>query len=793
MNIKKLLRIIFRNKVYSLLNIAGLAVGITSAALIFLWVESKVNFNKSISDSSNIYVAGHHRVDQAGQYETYIISTHLLSDVLNDEFPEVIRNTRYFQENLIFVPENTTHSFEEIGAYADTTLFSMINMTLVNGDVSSAFNPAYPILLSQSMARKLYGTEDPVGKGLLNEARMYEVTGVFEDLPDNTTFKFEWLIPFRVFQEDTKKLFEIDNWGTNWMKLYAQLVPDADIDQLNQKLKTLPMEKAGPDYEGTEIFLYPINRTLLYGDFKDGMETGGGYNKTVRLFFLIGILILTIACINFMNLSTAHSQKRALEVGVRKTFGTKRKYLIRQFLIEAGIITCISLVLSLGFILLFLPLFNNLIDARLTFDLTNPLIPGGLLAMGLFCTLLAGSYPAFYLSSFNTVNTLKMQKVAKGGITSWIRQGLVVFQFTMAFILICTTFVIYLQIQLAQNRDIGLGKDNVVTFAATKELTNSYSAVRNDLLNTGMVESCGFSFEPLLRLGGMANPWYWNGKEPNDDKSLTYNYISSGLIDAAGIKLIEGTDFNESKTNSEGIREVIINETLARRMGEEGRVGGRLGQSPEKNMEIVGIMKDFVYNDPYMTDPGSVIFFNRPERTTYLFVRLRPDVNAFEAIGRIQSELKNFTPNHAFEPTFMTERFDRMFEEDKLVEKLSALFALLAVFISCLGLFGLSSFSAEQRTKEIGVRKVLGASILDILVLLGKAYTVLLLISFVIGIPISIYITNRYLKDYAYKIEPGWNIFAAVALFITIIALLTVSSLSLKAALANPVKSIKTE
>lgn len=793
MNFKKIFRIIFRNKTYSLLNIAGLAVGITAAALIFLWVESKVNFNKTIPGSENIYVAGHHVVNQAGEYNTYIISTHLLSDVFNDEYPEVVHNTRYFTENLIFVPENTTHSFEEKGAYADTTLFSMINMTLMNGDVSSVFNSAYPILLSQSMARKLYGTENPVGKGLLNEGRMYEVTGVFKDLPGNITFEFEWLIPFRVFAEDTKNIFHIDTWGTNWMMLYAQLEPHADIDQLNRKLKTLVMEKAGPDYEGTQIFLYPINRTLLYGDFKDGMETGGGYNKTVRLFFLIGILILVIACINFMNLSTARSQKRALEVGVHKTFGTKRKYLIRQFLLEAGIITAISLMLSLVLIWLSLPLFNDLIDAQLSIYFTNPLIPGGLLAIGLFCTLLAGSYPALYLSSFNPIITLKMQKTSKGGQAAWVRQGLVVFQFTMAFILICTTFVIYLQIQLAQGRDIGLEKENIVTFPVTKELTSSWSAVRNDLLNTGMVEGCGFTFEPLLRLGGMANPWYWNGKESNDDKAIVYNYTSPGLIDAAGIKLVDGTDFNESRTDSKGIREVMINETLARRMGEEGRVGGRLGQSPERNMEIVGIMKDFVYNDPYMTEPGSVIFFNRPERATYLFVRLRPDADTFEAIGRIQSTLKAFIPNHAFEATLMTERFDRMFEEDKLVEKLSTLFAILAIFISCLGLFGLSSFSAEQRTKEIGVRKVLGANITDILILLGKTYVALLFISFVIGIPISLYITNRYLKDYAYRIEPGWDIFATVALFITLVALLTVSTLSLKAAIANPVKSMKTE
>jgi len=789
MNLKKSLRIIFRNKTYSILNIAGLAIGITAAALIFLWVESKVNFNRAIPNSRNIYITGMHHINLSKQYDTSFLSSHLLSEALNDEFPEIIRNTRYYRGQLIFVPENTTNSFDEIGAYADTTLFSMADIKLLAGDPSSVFDPYYPVIISESMSRKLYGSENPVGKGLLSDGRMYEITGVFKDMPGNTTFEFEWLIPFRVIAEDATKMFNVDNWGTNWVTIYAELEPYTDIDLLNQKLKTLAGEKGGPAYESKEIFVYPVNRTLLYGVFKEGKETTGGYNKTVRLFFLIGILILVIACINFMNLSTARSQKRALEVGVRKTFGTRRKYLIRQFLMESGIITTIALLLSIGLIWLSLPFFNTLIDARLSIDLTNPVIPVGLLAIGLFCTLLAGSYPAFHLSSFNPVTTLKMQKMVKRGIAGWIRQGLVVFQFVMAFILICTTFVIYLQIQLAQNRDLGLEKESIITFPVTKELIASYSAVQNELKNTGMIQSSGFSFEPLLRLGGRSNPWYWNGKDPNDDEIVVYNYVSRGLVEAAGIKLVAGTDFTKDKT----AKEVLINETLARRMGREGRVGGKIGQNPNQELEIVGIMKDFVFNDPYATNPGSVIFYNQPEQGEYLFVRLRPDVDIFETVGHIQSVLQKITPNHAFEPTFMTDRFNRMFKEDSLVEKLSALFAFLAISISCLGLLGLSAFSAEQRTKEIGVRKVLGAKITDILVLLGKSYIVLLLASFVIGIPISVYVAHLYLKDYAYRIVLSWEIFIGVALFISLIALLTVSFQSLRAAIANPVKSIKTE
>lgn len=792
MNIKKSLRIIFRNKTYSLLNIAGLVIGITSAALIFFWVESKVNFNKAIPNSKNLYIAGAHYKKKSGEYFTSLESGKPLAEALKHDFPEVKRCSKYMKSTLIFTPENTTQPFEEKGAYADSTLFEMIDIKLISGSPSSVFEQQSPIVISQSMAKKIYGRENPVGKGLVNEGQLYEITGVFKDLPENTRFEFDWLIPMTLFEQKMEKMFSVNEWGTTWMDLYVEPEPYADIAQLNEKLKVLPFQKAGPTYENTHNFLYPLNRILLYGEFENGVETGGGYIRTVRLFFFIGILILLIACINFMNLSTARSQKRALEVGVRKTFGTKRKHLIRQFLIESGLITSIALLLSIGLIRLCLPLFNSLIDAKLSFDLTNPYIGIGLVGIGIFCTLTAGSYPALFLSSFNPVTTLKMQKMTKGGRAVWVRQGLVIFQFTMAFILICTTYVIYLQIQLAQNRDTGIEKENLVSFPVTNELRDSYSAVLNELENTGLVKSCGFSGNSLLYPDLQANPWYWNGKDPNDDESISMFSFTEGLIGAAGIQLIDGADLDQIR-DSKGSKKVLINETLAERMGEEGRVGGKLGQSPDNKWEIGGIIKNFIFIDPYAVKAGPAIFLHSPRRASHLFVRLKPDVDMFEAIGRIQGVLNNFTPNQVFEPTLMTDRFDRMFEEDHLVEKLSALFAILAIFISCLGLFGLSAFSAEQRTKEIGVRKVLGATTGNVLVLLGKTYVVLLLISFVIGIPVSLYISNYYLRDYAYRIVLSWDIFAGVALFITLIALLTVIFQALRAAIANPVKSIKAE
>lgn len=788
MNIKKSLRIIFRNKIYSLLNIAGLAIGITSAALIFLWVESKVNFNKTITNSSNIYIAGAHYVNADEEYRTVFVSSNPLAKTLESDFPEIKRMTRFMQSEKSFLPERSTNVFIENGAYVDSAFFDMIGVKLLSGDVSMVFDQLSPIVISESMARKLYGTDDPTGRVLINEGQTYEVGGIFKDMPRNTMFALDWVIPFRIREQELSRSMIIDNWGTTITDIYVELDSHTDLNALNNKLKTIAFEKGGPIFEKVYTFLYPINRLQLYGQFEDGVETGSGYIKTVFLFFLIGILILIIACINFMNLSTARSQKRALEVGVRKTFGTKKKHLVQQFLVESGLITAIALLISVGLIWLVLPLFNGLINSELSFDLSKPVILCGLLGIGLFCTFLAGSYPALYLSSFNPVTTLKMQKVTKKSAVVWIRQGLVVFQFTMAFILICTTVVIYMQIRLAQHRDLGIEKENLVTFSLTKELLASHSAVQNELLNSGVVVSSGFSNESILNMYfGMA-PWSWNGRDPNDDTMVYVNWVSEGLLEAAGIQLVDGNDFQSS--NQQG---VIINETLARIMGNEGRVGGKIMRAPDQEREIIGIMKNYHFNDPFAKEPKAVLFYYLPERTKLLFVRLNTGVNTYEAIGRIQSILQSFAPNHAFEPMLMTSHFDNMFEEEHLVEKLSALFAILAIFISCLGLLGLSAFSAEQRTKEIGVRKVLGAKITDILLLLGKSYLVLLIISFVIGIPISLYATNYYLREYEYRISLGWDLFAAVALFITIVALLTVSVLSFKAAISNPIKSIKTE
>ncbi len=772
----------------------GLAVGIAAATLIFLWVENLVNFNKDIPNLKNIYEVGQHQFADQQTY-TFFVAPGPLAQTLNESFPGIKNITRYgWGGTQTFTLENENKHFSETGNYADASTFEMIGMNFIKGNPKTAFDPAFPIVISEKMAEKFFGENDPIGKSLQDEnKRSYQVTGVFKNLSKNISFGFEWLIPFRVLEKDyvEKGWIREGNWGNNWMQCYVELNPSANADNINQKLKNLLSEKTNGGNKN-ELFIYPLSKLRLYGEFVDGKATGSGYIRTVRLFFSIGLIILLIACINFMNLSTARSEKRSMEVGIRKTFGGNRSSLIRQFLGESGLITLISLLIAIGIVWLSLPAFNELVNKDLTLDFSNWIQVVGLLGIGIICTLLAGSYPAFYLSSFSPLTTLKKLKINGGKSVLWIRKSLVVFQFAITFILVCATLIIYLQIKYAQNRSLGFNKENLITFGVTNEIKHSHQTIKNELINTGFVTNAALSDQTIMTIGSNGWNYNWNGKDPKSDPLISHLHVTEGLLETVELKLIDGQDFSPSSTREE--RNVIINETLAKMMGKEGHVGGTIWQGkPENRFEIIGIVNDFVFNDIYQEKSEPVVIWGDAGVANYLFVRLKPDANVQEAIMKIKPVLQKFSPNESFDPVFMDEYFDNLFYNEQLEGKLAALFAGLAIFISCLGLFGLSAFSAEQRIKEIGIRKVLGAKITDIIVLMGKNFMLLILVALLIGIPIAYYIVNNYLKDYAYRISLSWTIFAGVSLLITLIAMLTVSLQSLRAATANPVKAIKVE
>jgi len=793
MNIKQSFRIIFRNKIYSLLNIFGLAIGILSAILIFLWVEKNISYNSSIPNSKNIYIVSQNQY-YGDEVNTFKVAPGPLYQTLQNDYPEIKRVVRSsWAMNYNFVPENSVKVFKESGKFVDPAIFEMIGMEFIKGDAKTAFEKrALPIVISETMAEKIFGKEDPVGRILKNDERQFEVTGVFKDLDKNSTFYVEYMIPFRILIENAiknKEMYKLDNWRNNWMQCYVELINGADLDAVNKRLFNLIPEMSPGNR--LELFLYPVNRLHLYGNFKDGMETNEGQIKTVRLFSFIGLIILFIACINFMNLSTARSQKRALEVGVRKTFGAKRKVLIRQFMIESAIVTLIALLLAIVLTYFSVPYFNDLISSDLYFNLFKPSILIGIISIGLLCTFMSGSYPAFYLSSFSPVFNLQNKAPQKNGSVSRIRQGLVIFQFASAYVLIFATCVVYLQLKHLQNRDFGINEKGLAIFEVPTDIARNFNSVRNALLNTGYVENTGLSDSYIIQFGNNGGGYNWSGKAEEVDPLVSMASFSKGLIETLGLTLVEST-LNDEEIDGQNY--ALINESLAEIMGDEGHVDGYIERSGTP-FKIKGIVKNFPFNDLYRSKPEPLIFTSDYIKNYpgYLFVRLNPGIDNKIAVNEITSKLQSFAPDNVFDAQYMEERFKTLFNKEKTQSNLSLLFAALAIFISCLGLFGLSAFSAEQRAKEIGIRKVLGATLRDVLVLLGKSYLFLLFIALLIGIPIAVYFTSAYLLNFEYSIQINIMLYAAIALFVMIIALITVFFQTARAAMINPVKSIKIE
>jgi ABC-type antimicrobial peptide transport system permease subunit len=511
------------------------------------------------------------------------------------------------------------------------------------------------------------------------------------------------------------------------------------------------------------------------------------------MFSTIAWIILLIACINFMNLSTARSEKRAREVGVRKVLGAGKNNLIGQFIGEAVFMSFLSVALSIAMMYLILPFFNTIVAKHLSMGLNYPTHVFVLIAIGLICGLVAGSYPAVYLSSFNPIWVFKGLKI-KSSAPVFIRKGLVILQFTISIALIIGTIIIYQQIQHIKNRELGFNKNNLIQTGLRGNIQKNYTAIKQDLLQSGFVENTALANLNMLYMGSSTNDFRWEGKDPAKKVLITQDYISPEYLSTAGIKIKQGRDFHPVAANDS--QSVIINETLAKMIGKDP-VGKILFRDTSANgaipYNIVGVTKDFVFDDMY-GKPDPLVFMCYPEdRFGYLYIRLKPQVNIEKAVAKIETTIKANNPGYPFDYIFVDDEFNRQFRSEMLIGKLSRVFALLAVIISCLGLFGLAAYTAERRTKEIGIRKVLGASVTGITGLLSKDFLRLVFISAVIAFPLSWWFMNKWLQNYAYRISINWWVFVIAGLLALLIALITISFQSIRAAIANPVKSLRTE
>jgi putative ABC transport system permease protein len=780
--LKTTFRNLLKNKGYTFLNIFGLAIGIACAALIFLWVEDEVSFNDYFSNRDNLYKVKDHQTYDGNTF-TFDATPGPMAQGIKSEIPGIKNSARasWTSQSMFSLDDK---NINEMGFYVDSSFLSMFQLTFIKGNPSSAFSQLYSIVITEKMANKFFNSTDVLGKTLkVDNKQDYVISGVIEDLPENVSLKFDWLAPFKLYEEQNQWLKQ---WGNNGVITYVETDPNANINSINKKLYNY-LDSKQKDLVA-KFSIYPMSRWRLYDSFENGKEIPGRI-KYVNLFSLIAWIILIIACINFMNLSTARSEQRAREVGVRKVLGAGKGKLIGQFIGESLILALISAVIAVAIIYLSLPAFNSLVEKQLSLNLTNPLHIGGILAIAIICGLIAGSYPAFYLSSFNPIMVLKGLKIKTSGSAGFIRKGLVVTQFSISIILIISTILIYQQIHHIKNRDLGYNKQDLIYVQLQGKMRQHFNAIKNDLLSTGVVKNASLSNSRVLNLGSNTGDFGWTGKDPNKQVLITVEGVSPEYISTMGMHLKSGRDFYpDSKSDSNNI---IINQTLAKMISNKNAVGDIITRDAQ-TYTIVGVINDFIYNDMY-SQSSPLILFPDTSNTNFLTIRLKETSNLKTALSKVENVIKSANPGFPFEYKFVDEQFDQLFKTETLIGKLASVFAVLAIFISCLGLFGLAAYTAERRTKEIGIRKVLGASANGLAGLLSKDFLKLVAISCMISFPIAWWIMNNWLESYAYRIKINWMIFLVAGLLALFIALITVSFQAIKAAMANPVKSLRSE
>ena len=779
---KKAFRNLLRNKVYGSLNIFGLAIGIACAGLIFLWMEDEFSYNHQHSKKDQLYQILENQPFEGKTY-TFSATPGLLAEAMKKEFPGIRNSCRLTWTNYTLFNLGEKSIYER-GNYADSSIFSMFTIPFVQGKKETVFQQLHSLAISEKMAKKFFGDQkDIVGKTLkVDNKEEYIIGGVFRDLPQNSSIKFDWLSPFKIYHDKNEWL---NQWDNNGIQTFVELEQKADPGLINKKLDNYL--KAKDTTIVAQPFLFAMNDWRLHGKFEEGKQVGGRI-QYVRTFSIIAWIILLIACINFMNLATARSEKRAREVGVRKVLGAGKKILVAQFIGEAMVMALLSMLIAVAIIYLMLPSFNTLVEKQLQIGLDNPLHLLSLILIGLICGLVAGSYPALYLSSFNPVWVFKGINLKASG-AAYIRKGLVVLQFTISIILIIGTIIVYNQIQHIKNRELGYDKDNVIQTGLRGDMQKNFSVIKNQLLSSGYVENVAMSNLNQLYMGSSTGSFNWEGKDPSKKVLVTQDYISPEYIKTMGMQITKGRDFYpDAKQDSSN---VIINEAFAKIIGKEEVVGTLLREDTTK-YTIVGVVKDFVFDDMYgKSDP--LIFRCFPEYFGYMYIRLKDPANVERAVDKIETVVKSNNPGYPFDYIFVDDEFDRLFKSEMLIGKLSRIFALLAIVITCLGLFGLAAYTAERRTKEIGVRKVLGSSVAGIAGLLSKDFLKLVVLSSLISFPLAWWFMHTWLQNYAYRIEISWWIFIVAAALAIIIALFTISFQAIKAALSNPVKSLRTE
>jgi len=775
-------RNLVKNKAYSAINIIGLGMGMAIAVMISLWIADELSFDTYHENHKHLAQVMVTQVIKSDWYTGPTIAMPLgqaLRTKYKDSFKRLAL-VSYPGDHILALGDK---KISASGIWAQDEFPKMFTFHMARGDASSLKDPS-TILIAQSLATALFGDADPVNKTILldNELNM-KVGGVYEDLPHNTTF-YDTRILLPWMNKNNHYMNSNTDWNDHNGELFVQLADNTDAVQTTAKIKNTPTPFIKQYRE--EVMVQPLDKLHLYDEFKKGMASGGRI-QFVWLFGIIGAFVLLLACINFMNLSTARSEKRAREVGIRKTVGSRKGQLIGQFFSESLLVAFLSFLISLLIVQACMPFYNILAGKHMTIPWNSPLF--WLLALGftLFTGILSGSYPAFYLSSFQPIKVLK-GPIRTGRYASLPRQILVVLQFTVSLTLIIGTFVVYRQIEVGKDRPVGYSKEGLITvWMQTPELYGHYEALRNDLLQTGVVDNMAESSQATTGFGNN-NDLSWRGKDPSLVLWFRNVNVTRDFGKTIDWTVLRGRDFSRSYGSDSSA--MILNEKAAKDIGIKDPVG-EVMKFGGKEYTVIGVVKDMLTNAPY--DSIEPAIFLGDGYMAAITIRIKAGQSVHKALAGIATVFKKYSPGTPFAYSFNDDEYARKFEDEERISNLAAVFASLAIFISCLGLFGLASFVAEQRKKEIGVRKVLGATLLSLWGLLSTEFVKLVALSLFIAIPLSYYVMHQWLQNYKYQTDLPWWVFAGASVGILTISLLTVSYQSLKAATMNPVKSLRTE
>jgi len=794
--IKIAFRNLFKNKVYSFINIFGLAIGMAATIMIGLWVADELSHNNYFKDKDNIAQIFQHQT-MNGRTETGpaipMPLEFTLRDKYDDNFKHIIMASWNFPQYIKYGDKNISvpGNFMQEGAP------DMLNLEIIKGE-KNGLKEKNSIMISQSTAKTLFGSKNPLGEIIQsNNKDDMKVTAVYKDIPENNAFSdTDYITPWKHYITTQEWLkWSKDAWDNNSFQMFVQINDNTTMAAVTDKISKVKQDEDPEMVQyDARMFLHPMKDWHLRSDFENGVQAGGRI-ENVWLFGIIGGFILLLACINFINLSTARSEKRATEVGIRKSIGSQRSQLIFQFLSESFVIVILAFFLALGIVLLFLNGFNNLASKEIVFPWTSLQFWGISAVFIILTAVLAGSYPALYLSSFNPVSVLK-GTFKSGKNSSLPRKVLVITQFTISAALIIGTLVVMNQIQFSKDRPTGYDKSGLIQVPTmTGDFYGKSNLMRNQFLESGAVTEMATMSSPTTEVWSNRSGYTWDGKPEGFQEDLAYTDVSYEFVETIGAKIIEGRGFSrEFATDSNA---VILNATAVKYMGLQDPIGKYIRDSdtedPNPPLQIVGVIDDILMQSPYSPVKQSMYVFDKYGNTSYYNLRLNPERSIESNLETIENVFKRNFPSIPFDYQFVDEEYGKKFRSEERTASLARVFTILAIFISCLGLFGLASYVAEQRTKEIGVRKVLGASMSQLWLLLSKDFIALVVIALIIASPLAYYIMSQWLQKFNYRTSVSWDVFAVACIGALVITLITVSFQAIKAASANPTKSLRTE